>query len=329
MSQAERLDWMKKRLLAGACLSQAALQTQFEVSSATVKRDIVYLRDRMDLPVSFDPARAGWCLDRRRRPGGPPAELEMVLREDEVHALLTMEHLLAVVEPGGMLGARTAPLRRSLTQLLEQGLRAPRADVARRIRVLASGARRPRLLHYQAVAHAVLARRRLRITYRSRSRGQTREREVSPQRLAYYRDNWYCDGWCHLEDGLRIFSVDAIEQVSVLDTAACDIPEEELDALLTGGYGIFAGRPRHQARLRFSAERARWVASERWHPDQRGRFDPQGRWLLDLPYADPRELVMDILRHVPEVEVLWPQELEQEVRRRLEEGLRRMAAGAG
>ena len=71
------------------------------------------------------------------------------------------------------------------------------------------------------------------------------------------------------------------------------------------------------------------VAAEIWHPAQHGRWDAEGRWLLDLPYADPRELVMDILRHVPDVEVLAPQELEDEVRRRLQAGLRQMGGLAG
>lgn len=150
------------------------------------------------------------------------------------------------------------------------------------------------------------------------------ERQISPQRLVHYRDNWYCDAWCHEADALRIFSVDAIEQVRVLDLPAQELADHELDALLTSGYGIFSGRAQHHAQLRFSPERARWVAGERWHPDQRGRFDAEGHWLLDLPCSDMRELVMDILRHVPEVEVMWPQELADEVRRRLEEGLRRM-----
>jgi predicted DNA-binding transcriptional regulator YafY len=63
------------------------------------------------------------------------------------------------------------------------------------------------------------------------------------------------------------------------------------------------------------------VAAERWHADQHGRWDAEGRWLLSLPFADPRELVMDILRHVPEVEVLAPEELQEEVVRRVREGL--------
>lgn len=329
MGQTERLHKIKKRLDAGRCLGRQALLDEFEISVATLKRDIAYLRERWGLPVRYDAARAGWLLDRSAQPAGAPYELDLALREDEIHALLAMQQLLAGLEPGGVLAPRLAPLRHRLTRLLERGLRAPPTDVARRIRVLALGARRLPLPHYQAVAHALLARRRLHIAYRARGGGVTTQREVSPQRLVHWRDNWYCDAWCHLREQLRIFSVDAIEDVQVLDQPALDLPDDELDALLTGGYGIFAGPARHRARLRFSAERARWVAGERWHPDQRGHHDPQGRWVLDLPYADPRELVMDILRHVPQVEVLWPDELAEEVRRRLVEGLRGMEGEAG
>ncbi|NLZ42587.1 MAG: WYL domain-containing protein, partial [Comamonadaceae bacterium] len=101
-------------------------------------------------------------------------------------------------------------------------------------------------------------------------------------------------------------------------------PERELDEALGAGYGIFGGRDVKWATLRFSRERARWVAAERWHREQHGRWDAEGRWVLSLPYADPRELVMDILRHVPEVEVIAPQELEDEVKRRLAAGLGRL-----
>ena len=66
------------------------------------------------------------------------------------------------------------------------------------------------------------------------------------------------------------------------------------------------------------------MAAESWHPKQRGSFDAQGRWNLDLPYADPRELVMDTLRHVPEVQVLWPQELAAEVKAKLVGGIGRL-----
>jgi predicted DNA-binding transcriptional regulator YafY len=67
------------------------------------------------------------------------------------------------------------------------------------------------------------------------------------------------------------------------------------------------------AKLRFSPDRARWVAAETWHPQQIGSFDPSGRWVLELPYNDPRELLMDVLKHGASVEVLSPESLRRQV----------------
>ncbi len=73
--------------------------------------------------------------------------------------------------------------------------------------------------------------------------------------------------------------------------------------------------------MRFTPERARWVATEQWHPQQRSRSEADGSYVLELPYSDPRELVMDILRHGPEVEVLAPEDLRRTVREALKSAL--------
>ena len=46
------------------------------------------------------------------------------------------------------------------------------------------------------------------------------------------------------------------------------------------------------ATLRFTPERERWVAAETRHPKQRGHSRAAGHDRLELPYADPRKLVM-------------------------------------
>jgi predicted DNA-binding transcriptional regulator YafY len=139
------------------------------------------------------------------------------------------------------------------------------------------------------------------------------EREVSPQRLVHYNDNWYLDAWCHLRGDLRSFSVDAIRKADVLTDRAKAVAEKDLKEYFETSYGIFRGKANKVAKLRFTPERARWVADETWHAKQEGHFDEQGRYVLRLPYADPRELIMDILRHIPEVEVVGPAELAQSV----------------
>ncbi len=324
MAQTDRLFKLKQWLDTGRCLSPEFLQRELEVSHSTVKRDIALVRDRLQAPLAWNAERGGWTLDREQPSVGPQFELPgLWFSAEEIHALLTMQHLLANVDAGGLLGPHIEPLMKRLHQLLGSGA-PPKADVAKRIRVQTVGARRVHLPHFQALGSALLRRQRALIRYRGRSRADTTEREVSPQRLVHYRDNWYLDAWCHWRQALRSFSVDAIEQVRVLDRACIDIADAELDEVLGAGYGIFAGREVRWAGLRFTPERSRWVAAETWHPRQHGRFDAEGRWLLELPYADPRELVMDILRHLPEVEVLWPEELAEEVREKLVDGLRRM-----
>lgn len=324
MAQHDRLYKLRHWLDSGRCVTRDFLLRELEVSASTLKRDIARLRDQYNAPIEWDAERGGWYLNRRQATVGPQFELPgLWFSAEEIHALLTMQHLLAHLDAGGLLGPHIEPLMKRLHQLLGSGA-PPKADVARRIRVHSVGARRVHLPHFQALGSALLRRRRLVMRYRGRSRADTTEREVSPQRLVHYRDNWYLDAWCHWRQALRSFSVDAIEQVRMLDRACIDIADGELDEALGSGYGIFAGRDVRWAGLRFTPERSRWVAAETWHPKQRGRFDAEGRWLLELPYADPRELVMDILRHVPEVEVLWPEELAADVRAKLVAGIGRL-----
>lgn len=324
MGQTERLYKIRHLLDAGRCLRPAQLRQMLEVSDSTIKRDMRHLRERMNAPVVWCDDQNGWMLDRRQAIVGDQYELPgLWFSSEEVHALLTMQHLISQLDAGGLLASHIAPLKQRLSQMLDDGLPG-NAEVARRIKVISIGARRVQLPHFQSVGSALLRRKRLLLHYHGRTRDAADQREVSPQRLVHYRDNWYLDAWCHWRQGLRSFAVDAIEQVRILDLDAIDMPEAELDAELGAGYGIFAGPAAQWAHLRFSAARARWVAKERWHPDQRGSMDAVGRWNLSLPFSDLRELVMDILRHVPEVEVIGPQELRAEVARRLKEGLLKM-----
>lgn len=54
-----------------------------------------------------------------------------------------------------------------------------------------------------------------------------------------------------------------------------------------------------------------------WHPQQQGTWLEDGSYELKIPYSDPRELVMDILRHGPHVVVIEPASLVDEVRSQL------------
>lgn len=327
MDRTERFYKIDRLLRGGAVVPFARMQESLGVSRAQLKRDLAYMRERFNAPIEYDRHANGYRFGKEGI--GPRYELPgLWFSPDELHALLTMQHLLENLQPG-LLAPHIKPLLARVGAIL--GSREhPGGEVQRRVRVLQLEARQLAPEPFGAVAQAVLARKRLRVVHYHRLEDRRTEREISPQRLVHYRDNWYVDAWCHLRDGLRSFSVDAIERAESLETRARDVDDAELDAFLASGYGIFTGKDVTWATLRFSPFAARWVARQVWHPGQRGRFEGDGSYLLELPYADDRELVMDVLRFGAEVEVVGPPALRQRVATALRAAAERYGAtGAG
>ena len=290
-------------------ISRDELMRRLECAEPSVYRLIRLMKDYLGAPIEWDDAHGGYYY-RRDVDGGIYELPGLWFNARELQSLFIFDRLLEKLEPG-LLADLLGPLSRRVTELLEHkhlGL----AEAARRIRVLGMAAR-PIGEHFRVVASATLQRHRLYLRYHGRERDRPTERTVSPQRLVHYRDNWYLDGWCHDRKGLRIFSVDRALDARELDEPAIAVPERELDEHLATSYGIFAGKANKVAVLRFSRERARWVADERWHPEQSGQFHVDGSYELRIPYRDDRELAMDILRHGPEVTVILPASLRARV----------------
>lgn len=258
MKPTERIYKIEDLLNQHGCLSFQAILEALEVSRATLKRDLAELRDRYHMPIVYDRDAGGYRIDRQTRTGGP-VQYELPglwFSAQEIHALLTMHHLIATLDTGGLLGPHIAPLLARMNALLGAADDAAE-EVKKRIRLASVGARHFHLDHFQLVGSALLRRKRLAIDYHARSTDTTSRREVSPQRLIHYRGNWYLDAWCHSREALRSFAVDAIRQVEVLAQPALDIHEAQLDAELGAGYGIFRGAAVQWATLRFSPKLAR------------------------------------------------------------------------
>jgi predicted DNA-binding transcriptional regulator YafY len=120
---------------------------------------------------------------------------------------------------------------------------------------------------------------------------------------------------------VRSFAIDAIEEATEIDKEAVSVEEKTLRKNLDTTYGIFSGSSLKVAKLRFSPFRARWVAKEIWHPDQKGAMQEDGSYVLEVPYADDRELMHDILRQGREVEILEPAELKAKFKNEITEML--------
>ena len=318
MDRTERFYKIDVLLQANHFVPIERMLRELEVSKATFKRDLEYMRERLNAPIEWDREEGGYRytgqMDGRQQslPG-------LWFNSSEAYALLMMQALLAEMQPG-LLGSHIEPLKARRRAVIESGHH-PASDVENRIRLLNVAVRSVPDKNFEIVAAALLSRERLEMAYYARGRDESSQREISPQLLIHYRGNWYLAAWCHLRKEMRSFAMDAIKTAVVLSKPAKEIAKRELDGFVGKGYGIYSGPNVRWAKLRFSAVRARWVSREQWHPLQRSLQEDDGSLLLEVPFTDIRELAMDILRQGQHVEVLEPPELRAAVKAELKQAL--------
>ena len=299
-------------------VSSQTLLDELDVSPATLKRDLEYLRSRMGAPIEYDRIARGYCFGAAGIEGARQELPGMWFNEAELYSLLTAQQLLAGLDSDGLLSRHLQPLLDRIHQMLGSGEGAEAANrLIKRIKVVTALRRPVPSRFFERVSNALLQRRRLHLRYLTRSRGEVSDRDVSPQRLVHYRNTWYLDAWCHRVDALRRFALDAIEEAGMLDARAKNVAMKRVQAEMDAGYGIYAGGQQRWAVLVFNPQAAQWASREEWHPEQQGRWLDGGSWEMRLPYVDDTELVMDLLRQGEQVRVTSPATLVKAVQARL------------
>ena len=301
MGQSDRIYQYKALFRRKPLLSKQEILSTLEISGATFKRDLEKMRDFYNYDIVYDRFDNGYRLVNTDQTYELPG---LMFTHKELLALLTIQNMMTELEPS-LLGPKLQPLQDRLAELLAaEGLSIQ--SLTKRIRAVHAGKRRLELKSFQSVAQGTVERKKLHIHHYNRGRNETTERDISPQQLVHYRDNWYVDAWCHKREKLLSFSVDAITCCEMLEEAAKEMDPKEVQKQMQAGYGIFSGQDVSWAKLKFSAERARWVQNEEWHPDQKSTVYKDGSYTLEIPYSDERELIADALRFGPDVEVIEP-----------------------
>ena len=154
LDRTERFYRIDQLLRERGCVPKRVLLDELEVSPATFKRDLDYLRDRLHAPIVWDAQRGGYRYDAPPA-RGPRFQLPGVwFNASEVHALLAMQHLIANLEPG-LLSAQVGPLRERLRELLGSGDHSA-DEIENRVKILHMASRRGELRHFEAIGSALL-----------------------------------------------------------------------------------------------------------------------------------------------------------------------------
>lgn len=171
----------------------------------------------------------------------------------------------------------------------------------------------------EAVRDAVTSGKALRMRYYTPARDEIRERSVDPMRLLLIDGRNYLEAWCRVAEGVRLFRLDRIDEVEVLDEPAMPPHEAEPTDISDG---LFQPLPDQPSAVLDLEPDARWVA-EYYSVEELTELD-HGRVRVRMRYSDQSWMVRLVLGLGGLARVRRPESLAEEVRRRAEDALVRV-----
>jgi predicted DNA-binding transcriptional regulator YafY len=158
---------------------------------------------------------------------------------------------------------------------------------------------------------ALLRQQSCELQYRPAKRQSSCYR-VDPYTLLFFKNALYLGGYAHNRDALRLFAIERIEKLQLLDERF-EVPEDYRAASLTGAaFGLIDDGDSKTVELQFDKEVAHLIRERVWHPEQQLEKDTDGSLLLRFQATGDKEILSWIYSFVPHVRVLQPEALRQQ-----------------
>ena len=169
--------------------------------------------------------------------------------------------------------------------------------------------------HLTVLMQAMLDARKVSIIYKKYSAGDAETLTVRPYALKEFARRWYLVAWCEQRDAMRVYGLDRIHTLDILEEGFVMPSGFDVDALFAESYGIYLpeGAPAVTVILRVREREKPFMDDLPLHPSQRfvGK-EPDGlRYRLRLIPND--NFVMELCRLGDRIEVLEPASLRERV----------------
>ncbi|AHK15705.1 helix-turn-helix transcriptional regulator [Thalassolituus oleivorans] len=295
-------------------INRLTLTLELNCTPPELSDAIAMMRDEYGAPIQYRESDRTYYYDSAQLAFQLPG---VWLTAQELRGIVTVLNILRELNDG-LVATELEQVQQQLQDYMQQRGLKP-GDITQRIKVLSVGRRSVNNVVYQQVTDALFSRKQIEIQYASIKQTISR-RNISPQTLVLYRDNWYLDAYCHQRQQLRTFMLSRINSVVMSAKNAIEFNNEELKQHFHNSYGIFSGENTHTAELLFSTHVAHQVAQQQWHPHAKGQWQGDDYQLM-LPYNDQRELLRDLLAYAPDVQIIAPIELREAYIQRLRNAL--------
>ncbi|MGA2852852.1 MAG: WYL domain-containing protein [Verrucomicrobiota bacterium] len=304
----ERMLRIHQALQSGGFPNAAKLAREIEVATKTIHRDIEFMRDRLNLPIEFNPAKNGYFYT-----GEVSAFPTMQITEGEIFALVVAEKALQQYRGTSFEKPLLSAIRK-MEQALPDTISLNLADIGQTISFRTRAEPILDLKIFDALAKAVAQRRQLELNYRKPGQAKTEARLVDPYHLANINGEWFLFAYDHARTDIRTFVPARIQSVKPTGGTFERSQKFSLEKRLRDSFGVHSGEGEYEVVIRFNAHAADYVREKKWHQSQQLRELNGGGVELKLKLSSLAEIERWVLSWGGDAKVLKPRELAEAVR---------------
>lgn len=295
-------------LAAGQFPNASTLAREIEVATKTIHRDIEFMRDRLGLPVEFNPVKNGYHYTEE-----VSAFPNIQITEGELFALIVAEKALQQYRGTNFEKPLLSAIRK-MEQSLPDTISLNLADVQQTISFRTRAEPILNLEIFDALAKAAANRQQIELTYRKAGQKQAEVRLVDPYHLANINGEWYLFAYDHARKDIRTFVPARVQAARSTGKTFQRPPKFSLENRLRGSFGVHSGEGEYEVIICFNARVADYVREKKWHESQQLRELKGGGVELKLQLSSLQEIERWVLGWGGDAVVLKPRELAEAVR---------------
>jgi predicted DNA-binding transcriptional regulator YafY len=249
---------------------------EFEMSVRTIKRDVDFMKTRLNMPIEFDVKRNGYFFTK-----SVPHFPQMPMSEGDTFALFIASKAIEQYR-GTPLQQMLEATFRKLTGQLDESVRFSLGslDGVLSFRPFAPGDRE--LSMFAILKRAVSERRAMKFLYRNRGQLKAQQRHVQPYHIACVENQWCMFGFDVKRKDLRTFVLTRLSRPSLTGSRFTVSKKFDLNEFLAGSMGLFKGKDDFEVVIELDAWAADDVRGRRLHSSQETTEMPKGMLRLRL-----------------------------------------------
>jgi proteasome accessory factor B len=303
----ERMLRIHQAVSSGKFPNATMLAREVEVVTKTIHRDIEFMRDRLNLPIEFNPARNGYFYTE-----DVSAFPTMQITEGELFALVVAEKALQQYRGTSFEKPLLSALQK-MEQALPDTISLNLADIEQTISFRTRAEQILDLKIFDALAKAAARRRQIELAYRKPGQTKPETRVVDPYHLANINGEWYLFAHDHARKDIRTFAPARIKSVKLTGKTFARPEKFSLEKRLRDSFGVHSGQGAHTVVIRFNPRAADYVREKKWHESQQLCELKNGGVELSLKLSSLLEIERWVLSWGGDAKVLKPRELAEAV----------------